>query len=235
MKMNGLRSRPVLILRLVACTWCFMAAVFVHAQPAESPTILYGRRNPNATKVEGDWYLDTLRLIAYRYNCGLHGECGWAPEETGGVEGILSCNDYIILRRDARYDVVRDRFHDKRHFDRFACGDSLLWAWSDFSLVAFGKKGINKKLFYQSFSTCLHSQISPQTIDQQLAFCVALPLDPWQFGNCKDIKAWGMMGLDGAWLIQPKFDAPFHFENGVAEVIYYGEKRKINEKGEFVE
>ena len=158
MKKTAHRSHSGLILRLVACSWCLMVAVLVQAQSAESPTILYGRRNPNKTVVEGDWYLDTLRLIAYRYNCGLHGECGWAPEETGGVEGILSCNDYIILRRDARYDVVRDRFHDKRHFDRFACSDSLLWAWSDFSLVAFGKKGINIKLFYQSFSTCLDSQ-----------------------------------------------------------------------------
>jgi hypothetical protein len=44
-----------------------------------------------------------------------------------------------------------------------------------------------------------------------------------------------IIGNRGYWLIEPKFDAPFHFENGIAEVLYYGQKRKINEKGEFVE
>lgn len=49
------------------------------------------------------------------------------------------------------------------------------------------------------------------------------------------LRNWGMLGADGTWVIEPKFDAPFYFENGIAEVLYYGQKRKINEKGEFVE
>lgn len=51
----------------------------------------------------------------------------------------------------------------------------------------------------------------------------------------KELHNWGMIGVNAQWLIEPKFDAPFHFKNGTAEVLYYGQKRKINEKGEFVE
>jgi hypothetical protein len=49
------------------------------------------------------------------------------------------------------------------------------------------------------------------------------------------LRNWGMLGVNGHWLIEPKFDQPFRFQNGFAEVIYYGQRRKINEKGEFVE
>jgi hypothetical protein len=52
------------------------------------------------------------------------------------------------------------------------------------------------------------------------------------FGD--QIHRWGVLGMDGLWLIAPQYDAPFHFEKGIAEVIYYGKEREINEWGEFV-
>jgi hypothetical protein len=36
------------------------------------------------------------------------------------------------------------------------------------------------------------------------------------------------------YIVYSKYDGPFHFQNGIAEVKYYGQKRKINEKGELV-
>lgn len=56
---------------------------------------------------------------------------------------------------------------------------------------------------------------------------------PYFEGN--ELHTWGVLGTNGKWLIEPKFDAPFRFQNGIADVIYYGQRRKINEKGEFVE
>jgi hypothetical protein len=53
--------------------------------------------------------------------------------------------------------------------------------------------------------------------------------------TCGDLRNWGIMGENGQWLIEPKFDAPFYFQDGIADVVYYGQKRKINEKGEFME
>jgi hypothetical protein len=51
----------------------------------------------------------------------------------------------------------------------------------------------------------------------------------------KRLRNWGMLAADGKWVIEPRFDGPFRFQNGFAAVLYYGQKRKINEKGEFVE
>ncbi len=77
------------------------------------------------------------------------------------------------------------------------------------------------------------------------------PLGSRNCGRWFSIKVrplWGprsaayMPNTNTKWLIEPKFDAPFHFENGTADVLYYGQRRKINEnlqiseaKGEFVE
>jgi hypothetical protein len=70
------------------------------------------------------------------------------------------------------------------------------------------------------------------------------PLGSRQCGRWFSIKVRPLWGpgrgeynpnSNGQWLIEPKFDQPFRFQNGFAEVIYYGQRRKINEKGEFVE
>jgi hypothetical protein len=57
---------------------------------------------------------------------------------------------------------------------------------------------------------------------------------PW--GGQWSIVTVALLIIDnhGQWLIEPKFDSPFHFQSGLAEVIHYGQKRKINEKGEFI-
>jgi hypothetical protein len=52
----------------------------------------------------------------------------------------------------------------------------------------------------------------------------------------KQYRNWGMIGSDGNWVVPPIFDGPFQFINGgIAEVSYYGQKRWINMRGEFVE
>ncbi len=50
-----------------------------------------------------------------------------------------------------------------------------------------------------------------------------------------ELSNWGMIDSLGNWAIAPQFDAPFIFRDGTADVMINGEKRKINEKGEFVE
>ncbi len=89
------------------------------------------------------------------------------------------------------------------------------------------------------------SQVSPSqcgrpsldTVRGAKGFCVPeyVPLQYSGSLSCKELKNWGILGVDGKWLIAPIFDNRFEFDNGVAEVLSYGQKRKINEKGEFVE
>ena len=79
--------------------------------------------------------------------------------------------------------------------------------------------------------------LHPLIVNDMEAFC--LPQLAPNFYQCTGLKPdyqnWGMLGTNGQWIIAPQYDDPFTFENGIANVRYYGQKRKINEKGEFVE
>ncbi len=76
----------------------------------------------------------------------------------------------------------------------------------------------------------------PISIQRIQGFCApAFSRSLSELKDCRQLVNWGILGGNGQWLIEPKYDARFHFKNGIAEVIYYGQKRKINEKGEFVE
>ena len=73
----------------------------------------------------------------------------------------------------------------------------------------------------------------PDTLGGKPCFCMSAAIAI--AGDIENYHAWGMIDLEGFWLIQPIFDRPFLFQDGFAAVIYYGQQRKINEKGEFVE
>jgi hypothetical protein len=79
------------------------------------------------------------------------------------------------------------------------------------------------------------SAFPTQTVNGLSAICV--PRTPRESGylNVSELRAWGMLGENGKWLIEPTFDQPFRFQDGMAEVTYYGQRRKINESGEFVD
>jgi hypothetical protein len=51
----------------------------------------------------------------------------------------------------------------------------------------------------------------------------------------EQIHNWGVFAGNGRWVIQPIYDLPVKFVNGIAEVRYYGKPLKINENGETVE
>jgi hypothetical protein len=74
----------------------------------------------------------------------------------------------------------------------------------------------------------------PEKVNGQLAFCLPKSSGEMYRVDQNEWHTWGMLGTNGEWLIEPKFDEPFRFQNGFAEVMYYGERRKINEKGAFV-
>jgi hypothetical protein len=79
-------------------------------------------------------------------------------------------------------------------------------------------------------------QWTPITIQGIQSYCLPRYAPRFEVYSDKvQFRDWGILSIDGDWLVEPKFDAPFRFQNGFAEVIYYGQKRKINEKGEFVE
>jgi hypothetical protein len=116
---------------------------------------------------------------------------------------------------------------------KYICGDSVL-VYEDPDAI-FGLD------YFGSYITRFRHDIDcpfdfrQETLQGETVICICYcPIGP-PAGTCRSLKTWGMLGQDGHWKIEPKFDAPFHFQNGTAEVIYYGQRRKINEKGDFVE
>ena len=114
--------------------------------------------------------------------------------------------------------------------------DSLVLGWHDQKVVGYDAKAqVSKELFYNFGFECLGDFPIFDSLGGQLAFCAAPAALNQSWFFCYEATAWGMWGLDGRWLIEPIYDRPFRFQNGIAEVIYYGQKRKINEEGNFVE
>ncbi len=113
----------------------------------------------------------------------------------------------------------------------YICGDGIVIAWEEGSLVNYYGKG--GKLLMGLFKRTIG--LSTAQIQGQWSICLPLWRDAGRIMKSSDIHCWGMINKAGQWLIEPKFDGPFSFQNGFAEVLYYGQKRKINEKGEFVE
>lgn len=109
----------------------------------------------------------------------------------------------------------------------------------ELSLFFENGRDLNNLELRYSDQTVMNDSYLLDSIQGMRAVCLPEPIDKkgqhHSFFSWQDCRNWGMIGLNGKWLIEPKFDEPFHFENGIADVRYYGQKRKINEKGEFVE
>lgn len=80
-----------------------------------------------------------------------------------------------------------------------------------------------------------YKHLKPTRIQGMEAYVLPLYLPLLTEWSANEVRVWGMLGCNGKWLIEPKFDGPFVFRNGFAEVLHYGQRKRINEKGEFVE
>ncbi len=204
--------------------------------------IAYGQDRPPDTLWQ-KWFQDTVQHLAwYRFDYPT-----WRSVRSGSHGSITACGEFVILDltenagRILLYTADGLQMHGGRHCD---CLDSLVifttesqrWFYhprtKEFLGIGLaGKDGTPTK-----------PALAHDTLGGIPVYCAA-PL-PWNLGlNRKfahkavyeQIRAWGMVGANAQWVLEPRFDVPFHFKNGIAEVRYYGQRRKINEKGEFVE
>ena len=84
----------------------------------------------------------------------------------------------------------------------------------------------------------------PMNCEDRLEVQGSTPLGSRHLGHWFSIRVRPLWGpgsgeynpnINGQWVLKPKFDAPFHFENGITEVIFYGQRSIIDEKGAFVD
>jgi hypothetical protein len=175
------------------------------------------------------FYLDTQNHAAW-----YHGMNGWVKLTEAPIIEMFRCHDqvYCTSLYGQGHCYNKEGLLDQKYLQCY-CGDSISLKWYYRSLTVHN---IHEEIIAR-FSIDGHEafqSVIPDTVQGVAAFCISSLKQKYIYEEMA-IHGWGMLGTNGQWLIEPKFDAPFHFKNGIAEVLYYGQKRKINEKGEFVE
>jgi hypothetical protein len=220
------------------CTfWGILIAVVLTfvASPSFSQATIHlaeGKKLPNSA-TENDWFLNTKDQRIYRYT-----NAKWSMFRVARCTRTAICHKFLLLHyEDGSMDLVKANGKSaKPNYQirfQFQCYDSISTMEAGENFILFDNQGTT--LAEINMRMCKGKQIIE--FQGKIAFCVPEYVNSFESGPipCNILKNWGMMDTDGKWRIEPKFDGPFDFKNGIAEVRYYGQKRKINEKGEFVE
>ncbi len=212
--------------------YCCIVAMFLLANPmvqAQS-RIAKGAGDPQGLR-DHDWYLDTIDggLWWAKQNVWVHSNFSPADE-------IFACGKLTVIHRSTGYAAIKGEGNLLcSHVPTIRCLDTLLLLENaprlSFMRTSDGRFASDYTFGYR----CWNADDPPDTIAGIMAYCAVANIRPNNPIECNEMRTWGMIGFNGHWLIEPKYDAPFHFQNGIADVLYYGQKRKINEKGEFVE
>jgi hypothetical protein len=195
------------------------------ATPLDSQIIIRNGSGEPDKRVVADWYLDTLE-----HNAWYKFDGDWSQLYGFNVRGIVDCNGAILIHT-ADDTLMYSRSGRVIHpVTAYECHD-------DITLIYFR----SLRMFYADTLFLGMNYGHPTYLKQIIvhgkpAYCVTMyDLQEHGLVSLSEVHGWGILALSGEWLVEPKFDKPFEFTGGFAEVLYYGEKRRINENGEFVE
>ncbi len=205
------------------CVWMILHGL---AFSQADPLILLGSGKPAVKRGAEHWYLDTLNQIAWRREGR-----AWTQVSQDTVQEMLPCHGFLHIRSGGIGTIWDASGKVATEYHHCSCSDSLRIVWYSGITVFYEPDGATLHATHCGANWKAHDSI------QGMA-CFCLPQREAtgnQMLDCEEIRQWGMLGANGKWLIEPRFDGPFRFQNGFAAVLYYGQRRKINEKGEFVE
>ncbi len=188
---------------------------------------------PDGARV-GTWYYNTKSAILSRL-----GDHGWQRiSGRWGFDRAVFCDQLVLVEEmyftrifDAQGQLLSALSAKDLLPDSLLKGDRRI---TQYSKIGLG--GISQAVTIAQCHSCAAYQLVK--LHGKDVLCLPQYADGILKGGVHQndaLKNWGMLSTDGEWLIEPKFDAPFSFQNGFAAVLYYGEQRKINEKGAFVE
>jgi hypothetical protein len=189
--------------------------------------IIKGSHTFPATPSYRTWFLDTIDHKGFHWDGDKWFAFTWAQ-----VKDIIPCRGFVYVPVEGTilcYGAF-GRIEDQCQW--FTCEDSIHLRWGKTTFTAAKARGIACEL--PSYCDEIKDIIQPDTVGGIRAYCLPLWEDHWP-GDCDAPRTWGMLGTNGKWLIAPMFDTPFRFQDGTAKVVHYGQKRRINETGEFVE
>jgi hypothetical protein len=191
-------------------------------------------------KGTGDFgpFVDTLNQKVWYFQVA-HTKAKWEHLDLREYISFEACGHRLILNKLKGGGKIlgNDIFVYVDEADFLYCGDSILTIYSGKRLRMLSLK---KDYALASRDIVGLENVRLETLEGKQGYCVSAYYGATYMAihlvADTNLRTWGILDRDtGQWLIEPKFDGPFIFQNGFAEVIYYGQKRKINEKGEFVE
>lgn len=182
------------------------------------------------TKVKAAWYFDANHHIAWA-NDGLE----WQDLGIVNVREMYAAGNIVVIRSELGYSLLSNIAEYLWAAPHIRVTDSLVLAWDSMTTHIYTILGGQYHPEHGFKAACWPVDGRPDTVLGKEGFC----LPDFNQANdsvlCNDLRLYGIFGLNGHWLIPPRYDAPFTFQQGVADVILAGQHRKINELGEFVE
>ncbi len=197
--------------------------------PAQA-TVARGAGVPKKVAKGAHWYLDTQHHTAWTDL-----DLEWTELGLLGVKDMYPAGTMIVVQSDLGYSLLGPYAEYIWAAPHLRLTDSLVMAWDSVATMIFLLNGRQLHPENGFDARCWNVDGPPATVQGMPAHCLPDFQAAHDSVSCDSVRAWGMFGHNGHWLVPPQYDAPFQFENGVAEVVYDGQKRKINERGEFVD
>jgi hypothetical protein len=207
----------------------FLGCLFILASIVSlpgQPYIFKGDSLPPHPK-ENSWfhYKATQQVWAFS-------EGKWTLMSRLPVDSLYACGSMPMLKfYNFTYAISLDRTVWQIVDDHW-CGEHLTVIHAEYLLKYYD---LNMRLVAVGDTRGGEPLFQPMQVQGIDAFCAQL--DPVRKTVVRDAYyvQWGILGTNGKWLINPIFDKPFRFVDGIAEVVYLGQKRKINMQGAFVD
>ncbi len=175
---------------------------------------------------QNEWYFNQVQHKVWFY----HNDA-WQPFPCDDCRLVSLCNDHAI---------VKDGFHYMlgTQSGRVVVANAPTIRCMDAFIVVGSKNRIEYLLDEDSDTVSAlvdNCKISIDTLQGDRVYCFPRYHPGLERYNCAELRNWGMMDAQGNWRIEPMFDKPFTFIDGVADVVYMGQHRNIDEEGMFLE
>lgn len=151
----------------------------------------------------------------------------WKQLDIKDCRSLVHCNRHVIIKDGSSY-LLADLQGNilSRHSLYIHC-------FHDFIVVS-GRNHIDYLLNDQGDTLTPfvnNCRIYADTLEGEPVFCFPAYSPGLEKYSCLELRNWGMMDARGKWVIEPKYDRPFNFQNGKATVKEKGIYREINEQG----
>jgi hypothetical protein len=191
-----------------------------HAQqPRSSPEF------PKHPK-EGEWLFSREAHGVWIYQSS-----AWKQLEIKDCRSFVQCNNHVIVKDGSTYlladlkgNILSSKSPDIRCFHDF--------------IIVGGQNHLDYLLNDRGDTLTPivnNCKIFTDTLAGEAVFCFPAYSPGLEKYSCLELRNWGMMDAKGKWVIEPRFDRPFNFQNGKAEVKEKGIYRWIDENGETME